>query len=128
VAIPNHYIKRRDLLHSEKSSPATLSATAQDFLAAERYSEALDFFEKARDTEGIKKIKAFALQHGDTFLLARLERFDRTLVAREDWDTAAKAAEAGGRPSAAAFVLRRYPPVVTPEVVAKPGEAPVSEV
>ena len=60
--------------------------------------------------------------------ISKLERFDRTLVAREDWDTAAKAAEAGGRPSAAAFVLRRYPPVVTPEVVAKPGEAPVSEV
>jgi len=128
VAIPNHYIKRRDLLHSEKTSPSTLSATAQEFLAAERYSEALDFFEKAKDAEGIQKIKAFALKHGDTFLLARLERFDRTLIAREDWDTAAKAAEAGGRPSAAAFVLRRYPPVVTPDVVAKPGEAPVSEV
>jgi len=129
VAIPNHYIKRRDLLHSDKSAPSTLSATAQDFLAAERYSEALDFFEKARDKDGVQKIKSIALKNGDTFLLARLERFDRTLVAREDWDVAAKAAEAGGRPSAAAFVLRRYPPVVTPqEVAAKPGEAPLSEV
>ena len=97
MAIPTHYIKKRDLLHSEKSSPQTLSKTGREFLAMERYSDALDFFEKARDAEGIQEIKKIAMAKGDTFLLARLDRFDRTLVSRSEWDAAAEKAVSAGR-------------------------------
>src|ERR1022692_2188214 len=76
MSIPTHYIKKRDLLHSEKSSPAALSRVGREFLEKERFSDALDFFEKARDMEAIRGIKEAALNSGDTFLLGRLDRFD----------------------------------------------------
>src|SRR5690242_13039733 len=131
MGIPTNYIKKRDLLHSEKTSPATLSKTAREFLALERYSDALDFFEKARDTEGIREIKKIALQSGDTFLIARLDRFDQKLVAREDWDAAASKAQSAGRGSMAAFVARKFaaPPGASAAKPAElPGEAPLAEV
>src|SRR4051794_36083497 len=102
MAIPTHYIKKRDLLHSEKSSQQALSKTGREFLAMERYSDALDFFEKARDNEGIQEIKKIAMAKGDTFLLARLDRFDRTLVSRDEWNAAAEKAASSGRASMAA--------------------------
>ncbi|MFH0937741.1 MAG: hypothetical protein V1899_00415 [Planctomycetota bacterium] len=134
--VPAYYLKRRDFLHSEKTSPNTLSAAGCELLAVERYSDALDFFEKARDTDGIQKIKRIALQHGDTFLLARLDRFDRTLVTKEDWEVAAKSASVNGKASMAEFMAKKFapPPVAlgaTPTAVLsgeKPGEAPLAEV
>jgi len=133
MAIPTHYIKKRDLLHNEKSSPQTLTKTGREFLALERYSDALDFFEKARDTAGIQEIKKIALTNGDTFLLARLDRFDRLLVTREEWDAAAEKAAGSGRASMAAYVARKFAP--PPGAAAKedkaaemPGEAPLAEV
>lgn len=131
MGVPTHYIKKRDLLHSEKSSPAALSKIAREFLAMERFSDALDFFEKARDTEGIQEIKKLALQKGDTFLLARLDRFDQKLVSREDWDTAAAKAESAGRNSMAAYVKRKFAPAAGAAVqkpAELPGEAPLAEV
>ncbi len=136
MGFPTHYIKKRDTLHAEKSSPATLSQIARDFFAAERFSDALDFFEKARDTAGIQQIKDVALSRGDTFLLARLDRFDRRLISAAEWEAAAKKAEAEGRASMAAFVARKFAPpppaaaaagaLVRPAEL--PGEAPLSEV
>ncbi len=133
MGIPTHYIKKRDLLHSPGSSPAVLSRTAQEFLALERFSDALDFFEKARDQDGIAEIKRIALERGDTFLLARLDRLDRTLITREEWDAAAQQAVAAQRPSMAAFVTRRFAPPAGPasavaKVAERPGETPVSEI
>lgn len=144
VAIPTHYLKKRDLLHSERTPPATLSKIGREFLALERYSDALDFFEKARDLDNIQAIKRLALNDGDTFLLARLERFDRSLISREDWDQAAAQALAKGKKSMAEFVQRKFAPppaaapaatvpgaaggpaATTPEQL--PGEAPLAEV
>jgi hypothetical protein len=131
MAIPTHYIKKRDLLYSEKTSPATLSRTAREFLAIERYSDALDFFEKARDMEGIREIKKFAMDKGDTFLLARLDRFDQKLVSREDWDNAAAKAESTGRHSMAEFVARKFKTAAAAAAARQadmPGEAPLAEV
>ena len=131
MAIPTNYIKKRDLLHSEKSSPAVLTKTGREFLALERYSDALDFFEKARDMEGIAEIKKIALQTGDTFLLARLDRFDQKLVTREDWEAAALKAAGSGRASMAQFVAKKLAPPAGPAAVKPadlPGEAPLAEV
>ena len=136
MGFPTHYIKKRDTLHAEKSSPATLSQIGRDFFAAERYSDALDFFEKARDAAGIKQIKDVALARGDTFLLSRLDRFDRKLISAAEWEATAKKAEAEGRGSMAAFVARKFapPPAAAAAVPASqrpaelPGEAPLSEV
>ncbi|HYG75447.1 MAG TPA: hypothetical protein VEK08_10635 [Planctomycetota bacterium] len=131
MGIPTNYIKKRDLLHSEKSSPAVLSRTAREFLALERYSDALDFFEKANDSEGIAEIKKIALAGGDTFLLARLDRFNAKWVNPEDWQQAASKAEAAGKPSMATFVARKMAAAnasAAAKAAEMPGEAPLAEV
>lgn len=134
MAIPTNYIKKRDLLYSDKSQPAQLAKIGREFLALERFSDALDFFEKARDLDGVQEIRQIALRQGDTFLLARLERFDRTLINKADWDAAAHKADAAGRPSMAAYVTRKFLPsasVVKTSAVSSghlPGEAPLAEV
>jgi hypothetical protein len=136
MSFPTHYIKKRDTLHSEKSSPETLAKIGQEFLAAQRYSDALDFFEKARDAQGIAQIKDYALQNGDTFLLGRLDRYDRTMISAAEWEATARKAEANGKGSMAAFVARKFAPKPTVSATAAPvtrsgeapGEAPLSEV
>ncbi len=130
MAIPTHYIKKRDMLHSEKTSKETLAKIGREFLAMERYSDALDFFEKAKDLTALNEIKHLAIKNGDTFLLSRLDRFDRTLVAREEWNQAAEQAEAGGRGSMAAFAARRFAALdaaVAQKPVLLPGAAPLAE-
>jgi hypothetical protein len=136
MSFPTHYIKKRDTLHSEKTSPATLAQIGREFFAAQRYSDALDFFEKARDAQGIAQVKEYALQNGDTFLLGRLDRYDRTMISAADWEAAARKAEANSKPSMAAFVARKFAPKPTISATAAPvvrpgdapGEAPLSEV
>jgi len=122
-----HYLKKRDLLWSPKATPASLSATAREYLRLEEYSDALDFFERARDEDGLREIKKAALQKGDTFLLARLERVGEKWVKPEDWEVAGKVAEKRGIFSMAAFAERKLKP---PEQVADPvapGTAPLEE-
>ncbi len=136
MAIPTNYIKKRDMLHADKSSPESLSAIGREFLAVERFSDALDFFEKAKDKAGIAEIKKIALASGDAFLLARLDRFDRELVSTADWEAAARKAADLGRPSMTEFAARKLaPPPAAPVKGAlpdkpgeMPGEAPLAEV
>jgi len=132
VAFPTHYIKKRDLLHNEKTTLQTLTQTGREFLAAERYSDALDFFEKAKDLTALNEIKQLAVKTGDAFLLSRLDRYDRTMVSREEWDACARQAESDGRGSFAKFIAKKYPPPEAAAVAEKPailpGAAPLSEV
>ena len=129
VAFPTHYIKKRDTLHSEKSSKDALSKIGREFLAAERYSDALDFFEKARDLTALNEIKQLAVKIGDTFLLSRLDRFDRNLVSRDEWNSAAQKARADGRESMAGFVDQRFASqdAAIAKQAALPGSTPLSE-
>lgn len=124
MAAPTHYLKKRDTLHSPKATPQSLAAVGQAFFAQEAYSDALDFFEKARDLEGLRKIKQCALQNGDSFLLARLARYDAKLIVETDWEKAIEVAEQRGIPSMAAFARKKIAP--EPQV-ALPGEAPLEE-
>jgi hypothetical protein len=130
VAFPTHYIKKRDTLHSEKTTKETLSKIGREFLAAERYSDALDFFEKAQDLNAVDEIKQFAIKSGDTFLLSRLDRFDRNMISRADWEAAAKKAAADGRESMAEFVAKKFAAsdaATAKQVVTLPGSTPLSE-
>jgi len=127
MAVPTHYLKKRDILCSPKTPPATLAALGWEFFQAEAYSDALDFFERAKDEKGIQETKRLALKLGDTFLLSRLERYDRNLVVPEDWAEAKRVAEQRERPSMAAYAERRlHPPEKTAEP-ALPGAAPLEE-
>ncbi len=131
MAIPTHYIKKRDLLHSEKTSRETLLKVGREFFALERYSDALDFFEKAKDLTALNEIKQLAVKNGDTFLLSRLDRYDRALVTREEWEAASRQAESDGRPSMGDFARRKFAPpetaATTEKPVLLPGAMPLGE-
>jgi len=124
MAAPSHYLKKRDLLHGPKTASETLTACAREYLAKEGFSDALDFFEKAHDAAGVQELKKIALERGDSFLLARVERYDRKLVAEADWERVAAVAEKLERPSMAAFARKKIAP---PAVAALPGIQPLEE-
>lgn len=119
------YIQKRDQLHGPKTSPKALSAAARGYLAKEAYSDALDFFEKANDRDGIAEIKKVALAQGDSFLLFRLQRFDPKLVAEADWQAVAAKAESLKKDSMAAFARLRLVPA--DEKGKTEGEKPLEE-
>lgn len=123
MASPTHYLSKRDLLHGPKTSPQALSTAAREYLARESFSDALDFFEKARDAAGVQEVKRVALERGDSFLLGRIERYDPALVSAGDWERVAVVAEKKEIYSMAVFARKRIAP---PEAVT-PGEAPIGE-
>lgn len=127
MAPPTHYLKKRDLLYGPNTSPATLSATAREYLKLEGWSDALDFFERAQDEEGLREIKNLALQKGDTFLLGRLERINSKWVTPEDWEKAKVTAEKRGIHSMAAFAERKLKPPEQVQEPALPGTKPLEE-
>jgi hypothetical protein len=127
VSAPMHYLKKRDILWGPHTSPAVLSATAREYLQKEAWSDALDFFERAKDEEGFREIKKLALQKGDTFLLVRLERIGATWVKPEDWEKAKVVAEMRGIRSMAAFAERKLKPPERVQDSAAPGTKPLEE-
>ena len=128
MAVPNHYMKRRDVLRDPSASPERLSALGREMLDKQRLNEALDFFERAKDRASIASIKQQALDEGNTFLLARLERFDRTLVEAEDWEHAGTVAAQKGRPSMQVFAKKKIAELTgESEGSALPGVGPLEE-
>ena len=68
MGFPTNYIKKRDTLHNDKAQPAALAQIGRDFFAAERYSDALDFFEKAKDARtGCARLKNWRCRLGIRF-------------------------------------------------------------
>ncbi len=90
-------VEKRNLLHAGKASPGTLLQLGKAFEAARRLPDALDFFAKAGDAEGVARIKAVAIETGNSFLLVRARRVGPVEVARDEWLAAAAAAERAGR-------------------------------
>jgi hypothetical protein len=128
VAVPTHYLKKRDLLWSPKTPPATLAAVGREFLKLEAYSDALDFFERAKDEDGVQEIKRLALKLGDTFLLSRLERYRRDMITPEEWAEAQRVAAKREVFSMAAYAERKLkPPEKAAPETALPGATPLDE-
>jgi tetratricopeptide (TPR) repeat protein len=78
-------LKKRDLLHSPNTSPEELSQYGREYLQANRLVDALDFFEKAQDQEGIRQVKKIGLEEGDFFLLQQSSKLLKEPVPDEVW-------------------------------------------
>jgi hypothetical protein len=72
-----HYKKKQQLLHAKDSKPDDLRRQGEEFLQAGWLSDAIDFFNKAGDQNGLEKVRDIAISEGDVFL------FRRTLKALE---------------------------------------------
>jgi hypothetical protein len=69
--VPN-CLKKRQLLNDKILSPALCRDYGHKFLELGWREDALEFFKKGEITEELGKLKAYSLETGDAFLLARL--------------------------------------------------------
>ena len=96
-ALPNS-ISKRDLLHGAKVlDSATYLAHGQRYVAAEQYSDAVDFFSKAGAEDELKKLAAKMIEEGDSFLLLKIMHFAHGLVSDSDVERCAENAEKFGK-------------------------------
>ena len=69
--IPN-CLKKRQLLNSQVLSPDLCREYGSKFLELGWREDALEFFKKGGVAEELEKLKAYCLETGDAFLLARI--------------------------------------------------------
>jgi hypothetical protein len=70
IRLPDLKEKARRL-HAKDATPAGLTAQAEQYLEAGWLSDAIDFFDKARDAKGLERVMEQAIETGDAFLLRR---------------------------------------------------------
>jgi tetratricopeptide (TPR) repeat protein len=92
-------LKKRDLLHNPNISNDEFVQYGWEYLKQERPVDALDFFEKAQNLEGIQRIREWSLEQGDPFLLQQTSKMLKEQVseAEESWRKVGEKAKAAGR-------------------------------
>jgi hypothetical protein len=68
---PLDCLKKRRLLNEPELRPEVCRQYGQDFLQLGWWEDALAFFQKGNDAAGIEQIKAYCLEAGDAYMLAR---------------------------------------------------------
>jgi len=63
--------EKKELLWGDKASDEDRTAHGRRFLETRRFSEALDFFSRVKDREGIELVLLEAVEGGDWFLYTR---------------------------------------------------------
>lgn len=99
-------LKKRDLLHNDQVNGAELQRLANTLLAGGQPADALDFFEKAGDREGIRRIQEWSLEHGDPFLLRQTEKILKEPIGAEAWRRVGEKALEEGRYTQALTAFR----------------------
>ena len=105
-------LKKRRLLNDPELRPELCRQYGEKFFSLGWWQDALEFFMKCRDIQGLEKIKNHCLKTGDAFLLSRLGPQDPKtwrLVAEKALDQgkfgfARRAYELAGDPDKAAMV------------------------
>jgi hypothetical protein len=64
-------LKKRRLLNDKGLTPEVCREYGEKFLALEWWEDALEFFLKGRYSPGLEQLKAFSIDNGDAYLLAR---------------------------------------------------------
>jgi tetratricopeptide (TPR) repeat protein len=90
-------LKKRDLLHNPNISNDEFVQYGWEYLKQERPVDALDFFEKAMNLEGIQRIRVWSLEQGDPFLLQQTSKMLKEQVPEESWRQVGEKAKAAGR-------------------------------
>jgi tetratricopeptide (TPR) repeat protein len=90
-------LRKRDLLNSDRTDPAQLRHLGTRYLEEGRISDAVDFFEKADDREGLTSILTRCLAEGDFFLYRRVCRVLGIVPAAGDWSKLGDAALSLGK-------------------------------
>ena len=65
-------LKKRHLLNEKELSPELCRDYGEKFLALGFSEDALEFFKKGNHEPGLEKLKAYAVETGDAYLMTRL--------------------------------------------------------
>lgn len=90
-------LKKRDLLHNPQINSDQLVQYGHEYFNQDRLADALDFFEKAKDTEGIRRIMEQSIEEGDPFLLHQSSKLLKEVATDEAWRKVGEKALANGR-------------------------------
>ncbi len=90
---------RQKLLYSRDHTPSSNQLKEFGEMALEKglYQDALEFFAKIQDEEGLKKIQTYALDEGDAFLFQAFERFSRQEISDDLWNRLGRNAVQNGK-------------------------------
>jgi len=78
-------LEKRALLHSDDPDKETLLVHAESFLQDGRLYDALDFFEKTRDHDGLDRVRDAAVEKGDAGLLAWMDKNNLSEISSDQW-------------------------------------------
>jgi cytochrome c-type biogenesis protein CcmH/NrfG len=84
--------KKRKLLFDEKIPRERLIAFGEMFLDEGRVNEAAELFLKASHKEGLDRLKALAIEQGDSFLYGLVSKDSQDGDLTEDWGNLGKKA------------------------------------
>jgi len=90
-------LKKRVLIQEVTTSRETLIKFGQEYLQQGRWLEALEFFERAPDPEGLQTLKKRGLEEGDPFLYKQACRFLKESPDPADWKMIGEKALSQGR-------------------------------
>jgi tetratricopeptide (TPR) repeat protein len=90
-------LKKRNLIQEETTGRETLIKFGQEYLNQGRWLEALEFFERAPDPEGLQTLKKWGLEEGDPFLYKQACRFLKESPDPADWKLIGEKALSQGR-------------------------------
>jgi hypothetical protein len=93
--LPGFYAKRK-LLFGARTSPEKLRETGEMFMAAERYDDALEFFQRSGTKEPARRIAELAMEAGNVPLYMRAKRVLGGPIEENDWSRIAVRAEKAG--------------------------------
>ena len=78
-------LKKRDLLNSDRSDSAHFVQLGTAYLEEGRVSDAIDFFEKARDGAQLDSLLERCLEDGDVFLYRKVARILGVTPGPDQW-------------------------------------------
>ena len=92
-----HYKKKQQLLHAKDAKPEDLRRQGEEFLKAGWLSDAIDFFGKAGDQNGLEKIRDITIEEGDVFLFRSTLKALGATANEDQWKELADRAFALGK-------------------------------
>jgi len=93
--------EKRKILFGENTTPEQMLETGRKFMAAGRFDDALEFFQRSDARAEVQQIAQTAAQSGDTALFLRAKLVLGEQASEQELVRVARAAEASGRHSMA---------------------------
>ncbi len=94
--LPGFYEKRK-ILFGAKTTPERMRQTGKLFMDAERYDDALEFFERAKADDLTRQIAQVAMERGNVLLYMRAKKVLAERIAEQEWSRLAASAEEAGQ-------------------------------